>query len=244
MALVLEENERAVLYNFAVEKLSSLGVVGRVADLAPGTGGGAYIIAKNLPQTQVFGLDLSAEAVKSAEKSFSLANLFFKLGDVTVTPWNDGYFDAVVSFHTIEHMDEANQNKFLSEIGRILKAGGVLLMATPDRDVLEIQGFAGAQPDHVRELNQEEFLRTVRNNGFVIDAICGQSVLKGGRFPLRRLLNFLKKLDVFNLRKKISPKLVNVIDMKTHPVDFGKPVKRLADGEKASTTVLICRKPS
>jgi len=153
MALVLEENERAVLYNFAVEKLSSLGVVGRVADLAPGTGGGAYIIAKNLPQTQVFGLDLSAEAVKSAEKSFSLANLFFKLGDVTVTPWNDGYFDAVVSFHTIEHMDEANQNKFLSEIGRILKAGGVLLMATPDRDVLEIQGFAGAQPDHVRELN-------------------------------------------------------------------------------------------
>lgn len=46
-------------------------------------------------------------------------------------PFADQSFDVVVSNHVIEHM--ANADKHLSEMGRVLKDGGIAYLATPNR---------------------------------------------------------------------------------------------------------------
>jgi 2-polyprenyl-3-methyl-5-hydroxy-6-metoxy-1,4-benzoquinol methylase len=61
-------------------------------------------------------------------------------------PSPDGYFDFVTSFETIERL--AGQRRFLREIRRVLRPGGVLIANTPDRDKGQ-----GAPPD---VLNREE----------------------------------------------------------------------------------------
>src|SRR3972149_5564541 len=47
---------------------------------------------------------------------------------------------------------------------RILKPGGVLVISTPDRFILELQGTAGLQPNHVCELSREEFEELLQNH--------------------------------------------------------------------------------
>jgi len=46
-------------------------------------------------------------------------------------PFADQSFDVVVSNHVIEHM--ANADKHLSETGRVLKDGGIVYLATPNK---------------------------------------------------------------------------------------------------------------
>jgi SAM-dependent methyltransferase len=49
-------------------------------------------------------------------------------------PFDDATFDVVVSNHVVEHVgDRAVQQKHLSEIGRVLRPGGVGYIATPNR---------------------------------------------------------------------------------------------------------------
>ena len=45
----------------------------------------------------------------------------------------------VISFETIEHVDEAMQRGFLTEIRRVLKDDGILIISTPNKEVYSDQ---------------------------------------------------------------------------------------------------------
>jgi len=47
-------------------------------------------------------------------------------------PFEDGSFDAAYSSHLVEHIKPAEVHKFLSEVCRILKKGGVMRLVVPD----------------------------------------------------------------------------------------------------------------
>jgi SAM-dependent methyltransferase len=51
------------------------------------------------------------------------------LGEVTALPFPDATFDLVCALDIIEHVD--NENGALSEVSRVAKPGGVLLISTP-----------------------------------------------------------------------------------------------------------------
>lgn len=52
----------------------------------------------------------------------------------TTLPFPDGYFDAVISNHVIEHVgDRDDQSAHLSELGRVLRTDGVGYLAVPSR---------------------------------------------------------------------------------------------------------------
>ncbi|MCC8036269.1 MAG: class I SAM-dependent methyltransferase [Rikenellaceae bacterium] len=63
---------------------------------------------------------------------------------------DSNYFDFVISFQVIEHVK--NDFLFLSEIHRVLKPGGKLLISTPNRKMSLTRN-----PWHVREYSVEEF---------------------------------------------------------------------------------------
>jgi len=104
----------------------------QVLDIASGSGYGSYLLAKNAKH--VYGIDISEEAIQHSSNNYKLSNLDYLQGSITSIPLNSNSLDIVVSFETIEHIDEVSQKQALNEIKRVLKDDGILIMSTPNLD--------------------------------------------------------------------------------------------------------------
>lgn len=129
-----------------------------VLDIACGEGYGSAIMARRA--RSVVGVDISFEAVEHASKTYGdLTNLSFRVGDAAEIPLPDDSVDVVVSFETIEHHDR--HEEMLSEIRRVLRPDGILIMSSPNRAVYS--ELAGHHNEfHVKELNFDEFDQVLR----------------------------------------------------------------------------------
>lgn len=74
-----------------------------------------------------YGIDISEYAVKNA-----IIKDRIKLGSITNIPFGDETFDVVSAFDVIEHIHPKDTEKAFSEIYRVLKKGGYLIMTTPN----------------------------------------------------------------------------------------------------------------
>ena len=126
-----------------------------VLDAACGAGYGSAILAAQA--VRVTGLDLSAETVAYASERYqSVTNVQYVQGSIAELPFADASFDMVVSFETIEHVPEELQYRFRSEIRRVLRPGGLLVMSSPDKHTYsELLHFDNEF--HVREMYAPEF---------------------------------------------------------------------------------------
>lgn len=70
-------------------------------------------------------------SVDVEDQRSQLSNFSFMLIDEDILPFDDNYFDIVISNHVIEHVDNADLH--LSEIHRVLKYDGLVYLATPNR---------------------------------------------------------------------------------------------------------------
>jgi SAM-dependent methyltransferase len=81
------------------------------------------------------GLDISIEMIQLARQQVAKLPLImrrhFLRGDVEKLPFQSNSFDAVVSFGVIEYLD--GDNKLLTEIFRVLKPEGYLLISVTNR---------------------------------------------------------------------------------------------------------------
>ena len=127
-----------------------------ILDVACGEGYGSNLMANSAKS--VIGVDISEEAVNHAKKSYNRNNLSFVQGSATnLSMFIDGSFDAVVSFETIEHIDEYSQNEFLKEIKRVLKPNGFLIMSTPDKKIYsDLHNYHNEY--HIHEFYKDEFI--------------------------------------------------------------------------------------
>jgi GT2 family glycosyltransferase/ubiquinone/menaquinone biosynthesis C-methylase UbiE len=101
-----------------------------VLDVASGEGYGSAILAQ--VARSVVGVDYAPEAVAHASREFGSENLTYRAGDIRDLDFPDASFDVIISFETLEHIRE--QNKALSELKRVLRPGGLLIISTPDRE--------------------------------------------------------------------------------------------------------------
>jgi 2-polyprenyl-3-methyl-5-hydroxy-6-metoxy-1,4-benzoquinol methylase len=122
-------------YEFAAKYLIKLadnqdeGMV--ILDAACGTGYGSDILKKT-GNANIFGVDISLEAIAYASRKYGNNCCAFKKDDVTVlSGFLPDSLDAVVSFETIEHIDKPLV--FLERIKSLLKPGGVLILSTPNQ---------------------------------------------------------------------------------------------------------------
>jgi SAM-dependent methyltransferase len=113
-------------YRFAQARVKGADVL----DLGCGSGYGSAMLAE--VAGHVTGADVSPSAVAHARREFSRPNLTFtELPATSGLPFEDQRFDAVVCFQVIEHV--ADDRHFVREIARVLRPGGVAILATPDR---------------------------------------------------------------------------------------------------------------
>jgi len=73
-----------------------------------------------------YGIDISEYAVANA-----IVKDRVRLGSITEIPFKNGSFDVVSAFDVIEHVHPKDTEKAISEIYRVLKNDGLLILTTP-----------------------------------------------------------------------------------------------------------------
>ena len=147
-------HEHFARYEFAAGYAAGRDVV----DCACGDGTCAGLSARSGAR-RVQAFDLSETAISEAAAANRQENVAFAVADAMSLPVPDASADLFVSLETIEHLPD--QRRFLAEVGRVLRPGGVLVCSTPDRDVYSPGHDLTSRPwnrFHVRELSQAELV--------------------------------------------------------------------------------------
>jgi len=145
-----------------------------VLDIACGEGYGSAMLARHA--RAVMGVDIDEGTVRHAQMTYrGISGLAFKSGDAAQIPLDDNCVDVVVSFETIEHHDR--HREMLSEIRRVLRPDGLLIISSPNRIVYsELSGHHNEF--HVKELDFSEFDAVLKEQ---FDDVCyfGQRLAVG-----------------------------------------------------------------
>jgi len=125
-----------------------------ILDIGSGFGTLTLQIAKNNPDSKIYGIDihdsLTGQAQMNAE-ILGVSNLEFKTGSVYSLPFENDFVDTATCFFMLHHLEDLKLA--LIEIKRVLKKGGILTAVEP----LEHQHHHGPQLSEIewKELFEE-----------------------------------------------------------------------------------------
>lgn len=100
----------------------------KILDVGCHVGTFARILAEE--GREVLGVDCLQSAITIAKRFNQVKGVQYLCGDIFDMRLKDNEFDCILFLETIEHVD--NPNRFLKEFYRILKAGGCLIVSTPN----------------------------------------------------------------------------------------------------------------
>lgn len=179
-------------YRFALRQ----GLAPPVLDAASGVGYATSFVASSISATTV-GVDLSPDAISIAGANYKEQGpAYFTRSDVTKLPFTDDAFGSVVGFETIEHIGD--QDGYLAEIRRVLRAGGPFVCSTPYTAVTDT---SPANPFHVLELNPQDFEALLRSHFDDVE-LYSQVRLDSGRARV------LRRLDFLGLRRRVPAQVL------------------------------------
>jgi ubiquinone/menaquinone biosynthesis C-methylase UbiE len=105
-------------------------------EIGLGKGDLAFKICQQTSQysdMKYFGIDLSEDGVRIAQERVD-QRFSFSVGDATHLNFESKRFDMVICSEVIEHI--VDKSKIISEIKRVLKTDGTLLLTTPNPQAL------------------------------------------------------------------------------------------------------------
>ena len=110
---------------------------GRFLDIGCGPGWLGIRVAEQAPETEVFGVDLSARMLGFARgHAASLPNVRFEQMDAAQMRFADGFFSAAAAVQSAHHWQDVP--RILSEAHRVLQPGGRFLIYEADRHAAEV----------------------------------------------------------------------------------------------------------
>jgi 2-polyprenyl-3-methyl-5-hydroxy-6-metoxy-1,4-benzoquinol methylase len=203
----------------------------KILDAGCGNGYGTHYLS--LHAESIVGVDIDQETIDKAKKNFFSKNVEFKKTNVNNLPFENDSFDLVISFEVIEHLSD--YQTYFNEIKRVLKPGGVFIFSTPNKLFTDNNDLK-FNPYHLKEYYHEEILRITEKN-FKDCEIFGQKynseiieISKSVEQKWSKALNFIKKIDVVNMRSLFS---------KTSEAKITKAVKRIIGGSDYNNVTKI-----
>jgi len=189
--------EHAARYEFATKFVSGK----KVLDIACGVGYGSKILREG-GAIEVYGCDISDEAIEFAKQHYQENSIVFEVMDATELTFPDNYFDCVISFETLEHLD--NYEKAINEFHRVLHDDGLLIISTPNKDKTSKGKEKPDNPFHVQEFTMTEFVAIFEKKFSDINLY--SQLLRVKISFLRKIFRFLvhswMKLDFLELYRR------------------------------------------
>jgi SAM-dependent methyltransferase len=179
--------DRQLLDRFAARLQGS----GCACDLGCGPGHVArYLHARGVA---VSGLDLSPEMVQWARRLNP--GIEFRQGDMLSLEVEDGAWDGVAAFYSIIHIPRSQVSEALREIKRVLRPGGLLLLAFHIGDgVVHFDEWWGQSVslDFVF-FRPEEMTGFLESAGFLVEEVIEREPYPGVEHQSRRAYIFARK---------------------------------------------------
>jgi len=121
---------------------------GKMLNIGFGNGLLERKLGKSNEDLELFGIDISRYAVKKMNKRLTGE---YKLGNIIKIPFKSSAFDYIIALDVLEHIRPSKTLKALSEVNRVLKKGGVLIVSVPLNEDLENMLKKGENPnEHLR----------------------------------------------------------------------------------------------
>jgi len=125
-----------------------------VADVGCGSGYGCRLL-REAGAAAVHGTDLSRHALRYAQAHFGRYAFFTRQSVVDLHLYAESFADVVVSSEVLEHIREyALECRALDELRRITRPGGLVVLGTPNTELLPGHGFSF---DELHSLFSERF---------------------------------------------------------------------------------------
>lgn len=141
-------------------------------------------------KSTVFGID-QKHAIEFCQERYKDSGINFKIDNFEEPSLTDlPKFDMIISSDVIEHL--VNPNILLNYIKTISNKDTLIVLSTPERDKLRGKdNFCSNKPEHIREWNQEEFLKYLDYMNFdVIET----RILPFAKFSLNKTMRFTRKV--------------------------------------------------
>ncbi|MBE50391.1 MAG: SAM-dependent methyltransferase [Flavobacteriales bacterium] len=170
-------------------------ISGSVLEIGSGEGYGLKELSKKSDKY----LAVDKYNTEIPESILSESNVQFK--QMNVPPLSgipDNSVDYVVTFQVIEHI--VDDKAFISEIYRVLKKGGRLILTTPNKLM-----SLSRNPWHIREYSPQEMIEIVKTsfNHFDILGIFGNDKVTKYYEKNKRSVQKYQRLDFLNLEKNL-----------------------------------------
>lgn len=129
-------------------------------DIGSGFGGLTLEIAKNNPNSKVYGIDLYDSLIAQAQMNANVLGIFnveFKTGSAYSLPFEENSIDTATCFFMLHHLEDIKSGLF--EIKRILKKDGLLIAVEP----------LAHQHHHGPQLSENEWKELVEEASFHVE---------------------------------------------------------------------------
>lgn len=155
---------------------------GRLLDYGAGTG--HFAQAQRKKGWDVFAIDPYSS---KSDKGYCMLD-----GDAVKLNFPDDYFDAVTLWYVIEHL--RNPDEAIKEFRRVLKPGGILLLAQQDFGSIQAKVFGPRwlildPPRHIWQFSEINLLKIATRHGFRKYMVTRSSIELGPFTILQSMLN-------------------------------------------------------
>lgn len=139
-----------------------------------------YIYRNLTKDYDIYGVDISENFIECAKKNGVTAHLCDL--ENNILPFEDNFFDIIVTGETVEHV--VNSDHFFSEINRVLKKDGYLIISYPNINTLlsiVMMMFFDLPPmyssrfrsPHVRDWTKKTMIMALKIFGFKVEKVLG-----------------------------------------------------------------------
>jgi SAM-dependent methyltransferase len=161
----------------------------RVLDVGCGTGNLLRSTGKRHRNLDLVGLDPDPRALARAGRMARRAGLTVRLdrGFAQELPYPDDSFDRVFSSLMLHHLDSASKDALLAEVHRVLRPGGLLVLADAVHDEHDHGpgrrrgGHRGRMREHLRDNIGDAVSQRIAAAGFTVEPTRTRTLRIGGK---------------------------------------------------------------